>query len=69
MKKKGDAQLQSILDVTERMIVISDEGFAACNDDGCLLVNGLVRECAYRLRDAAELELDVHSTNAKGGAA
>ncbi len=53
--------------MAERMIVISEQGFATCNDDGCLLLNGLVRECAYRLRDAAERERAVHATKAKGG--
>ena len=42
------------------MVVISEQGFASCDDDGCLLLNGMVRECAYRLRDAAEHERDVH---------
>ena len=41
------------------MVVISERGFASCEDDGCLLLNGMVRECAYRLRDAAERERDV----------
>ena len=52
--------MQSILEMAERMVVISERGFASCDDDGCLLLNGMVRECAYRLRDAAERELDVH---------
>lgn len=69
LKKKVDGQIRSILEVTERMIVISEKGFATCDDDGCLLLNGMVRECAYRLRDAAELERTIHAEKLKGGPA
>jgi hypothetical protein len=42
------------------MLVISEQGFMSCEDDGCLLLSGMVRESAYRLRDAAEMERNVH---------
>lgn len=67
MKQKSDVQIRSILELTDRMIVISEQGFGSCDDYGCLLLNGLVRECAYRLRDAAELERMVHAKKTKGG--
>ena len=67
MKDNPDMQIRSILEMADRMIVISEEGFVSCDDDGCLLLNGMVRECAYRLRDAAELEQRVHGARRKGG--
>lgn len=67
MKQKSDVQISSILELADRMIVISEQGFGSCDDDGCLLLNGLVRECGYRLRDAAELERKVHTKKTKGG--
>lgn len=71
LKNKADLQIRSILEMADRMIVISEEGFGACDDDGCLLLNGMVRESAYRLRDAAEREWKVHGTkgNRAGGKA
>lgn len=69
MKHKADLQIGSILKLADRMIVLSDQGFESCEDDGCLLLNGMVRECAYRLRAAAENELQVHGEKTKGGAA
>ena len=60
MDGMSDVQIRSILEVAEMMLVISEQGFASCEDDGCLLLNGMVRECAYRIRDAAELERQVH---------
>jgi len=62
-----DVQIRSILDLADRMIEISEQGFVSCDDDGCLLLNGMVRESAYRLRDAAELERKVHGSKTKGG--
>jgi len=62
VEKNANAQIRSILELADRMIVISEHGFSCCDDDGCLLLNGLVRESAYRLRDAAERELYHHGT-------
>lgn len=60
MERNAHEQIRSILEMADRMIVISEHGFSCCDDDGCLLLNGLVRESAYRLRDAAERELEHH---------
>ncbi len=65
MKNKAELQIRSILELVDRMIVVSDQGFVFCDDDGCLLLNGMVRECAYRLRDAAERERKVHRKKGK----
>lgn len=64
-KNRGDLQIRSILEISDRMLVISEEGFMSCDDDGCLLLNGMVRECAYRLRDAAEQEWQAHGTKGR----
>lgn len=60
MQSKADLQIRSISEMAELMIIISEQGLSTCEDDGCLLLNGMVRECAYRLRDAAELERKAH---------
>lgn len=62
MRNETDVQIRSIIEMADRMIVISEKGFAHCVDDGCLLLNGMVRESAYRIRDAAERERKVHET-------
>ena len=60
VESKSDSQIQVILHLAERMITISNRGFVVSNDDGCLLLNGTLREYAYKLRDAAEREREVH---------
>lgn len=66
MHSKADLQIRSISEMAELMLVISEQGLSSCEDDGCLLLNGMVRECAYRLRDAAELERKAHLSRGKG---
>lgn len=60
VQSKSDLQIRSIVEMAELMLVISEQGLSSCVDDGCLLLNGMVRECAYRIRDAAELERKAH---------
>jgi hypothetical protein len=60
MQSDAALQIRSIFEITELMLVVSEQGLQQCEDDGCLLLNGLVRECAYRIRNAAELERKAH---------
>jgi len=62
MDNGADLQIRSIFEIAELMLVLSEQGLATCVDDGCLLLNGLLRDCAYRLRDAAEVERKSHMT-------
>lgn len=62
MKQQADLQIRSIFELAELMIVISEQGLSSSDDDGCLMLNGMVRESAYRIRDAAERERKVHTT-------
>lgn len=39
---------------------MSEEGEASAPDDGCRLLCGIVRDCAYRMRASAEKERDAH---------
>lgn len=66
MQSEGDLQIRSIAEMAELMIIISEQGLATCKDDGCLLLNGMVRESGYQLRDAAELERKAHLGQRKG---
>ena len=60
MQSGADLQIRSIFEIAELMLVLSEQGLATCADDGCLLLNGLLRDCAFRLRDAAEVERKAH---------
>jgi len=51
------AQLQRALRLAGRLIVLADEGEAEAKDDGCILLFGVVRDCAYRMRSETEKRL------------
>jgi hypothetical protein len=69
MQSSADLQIRSIFEIAELMLVISEQGLSSCADDGCLLLNGMVRECAYRIREAAELERKAHLLHGRGDVA
>lgn len=58
----ADDHFQTILDLSDQLLAISELGYSCFDHDGCLLLNGIVRDCAFRLRDAAEAERSVHLT-------
>lgn len=66
MQGNAELQIRSIVEIAELMLVLSEQGLQACKDDGCLLLNGMVRECAYRIRDAAERERKAHLDQGSG---
>ena len=48
------------LQLSKKLKELADGSVSSCEDDGCLLLNGLVRECGYRIQEAAEKEQQVH---------
>jgi len=60
MLDKADRHFKSILDLSDQLAAVAQSGFSSFDDDGSLLLNGIVRDCAFRLRDAVEVELKAH---------
>jgi hypothetical protein len=50
--------------LTKDMIVLSDQGGADSMDDSCIMLYGVVRDSAYKIRQLAENEREAHK--AKG---
>jgi hypothetical protein len=48
------------LELAEKMIRLSEEGEADAEDDGCVLLYGIVRDCAYKIRAQARQERETH---------
>jgi len=53
------------LDLSRELEALSDSGILCCEDDGCLLLNGLIRECAHKIRRSAEKEKEIHIIQGK----
>ena len=60
MLDKADRHLKAILDLSDQLAAVAQSGFSSFDDDGSLLLNGIVRDCAFRLRDAVEVEIKAH---------
>lgn len=58
--KLANQYIRKALDYARRLTVLADEGEGASRDDGCAVLYGIVRDCAYKIRNSAERERDVH---------
>ena len=52
--------IREALEASRNLIILADEGEAESRDDGCAVLYGIVRDCAYRIRIRAEAERDLH---------
>ena len=54
--------IKESLRLARELIILADEGERYSRDDGCVLLFGVVRDCAYKIRKQAEAEMDSHRT-------
>jgi hypothetical protein len=52
--------LRESIDLSAKMLDLADRGVGGCQDDGCLVLYGIIRDCAYRIGAGAEKELREH---------
>ena len=52
--------IRKAMDMARQLTVLADEGEAAARDDGCAVLCGVLRDCAYKIRGRAELERATH---------
>ncbi len=52
--------IRKALDLARHLVILADKGEAHCKDDGCVALYGVIRDCAYKIRDSAERELKIH---------
>lgn len=41
-----------------KMLRMAEDGILTCEDDSCLLLYGVIRDCGYKIRRTAEQEQD-----------
>ena len=64
MTRICNEHIRQALRETKALMILADEGEAASQDDGCMVLYSVVRDCAYKIRAEAEREKDAHK--AKG---
>ena len=52
--------IKKSLQFANDLTLLADEGEAQSTDDGCALLYGVIRDCAYKIRSQANREKDVH---------
>lgn len=52
--------IRETLKICSSMIHLARCGEEAAQDDGCLILYGELRDCAYRIREKAERERQMH---------
>jgi len=65
MKQLCNEHIKESLDLVRSLIILADEGERDSSDDGCRLLYGVIRDCAYKIKNEAERERSVHQTNNK----
>ena len=65
--RKCNQNILEALELAKKLIILSDEGEAASEDDSCSVLYGIIRDCAYRIRDQAERERVSHVDQGRWG--
>lgn len=63
--KEFNENLLKALQLSKELMLLADKGDLERNDDGCGVVYGVVRDCAYKLKNEAERERDSHKQKDK----
>ncbi len=60
MAQKCNSHIKRAFELARELTILADEGEADSGDDGCVLLYGVVRDCAYKVRNQAEREKKDH---------
>lgn len=63
MKQSCNEHIKKSLDMVRSLIILADDGERDSNDDGCRLLYGVIRDCAYKIKNEAERERFAHQAN------
>ncbi len=59
-REGGSDDLECTVALAAELIELSDKGVGECPTEGCLVLNGVLLDCGYRIRELAERELQIH---------
>ena len=48
------------LELARKLTIVADEGERDAEDDSCVVLYGVIRDCAYKIRRQAEQERQAH---------
>ena len=60
MTHECNENIRKALRMATDLMILADSGEMAMEDDGCGVLYGVVRDCAYKIRAEAEREREAH---------
>ena len=60
MASACNEHIVEVLKMARQLLILADMGDLDSEDDGCRVLYGVVRDCAYKIRAQAERERDAH---------
>ena len=60
MARACNKHIFEVLEMARQLLVLADIGDLDSEDDGCRVLYGIVRDCAYKIRSQAEREREAH---------
>ena len=69
MKRECNLNIREALDMAKQLNILADKGDLDSEDDGCRVLYGVIRDCAYKIRAQAERERESHRSKGKWDAA
>ncbi len=65
MDRDCNRHIKKALKFARALTVLADDGEEFSDDNGCVLLYSVVRDCAYKIRSEAEREKEAHQTKGK----
>ncbi len=63
--KQCNKNIQDLIELSEKLLTLSDQGDVDRNDDSCGVLYGVARDAAYKLLSLAEDEKKRHVSSGK----
>lgn len=62
-----DRHIEEAIELARQLTILADEGEADAEDDSCMLLYCIVRDCAYKIRKQALQERENHARAGSAG--
>jgi len=56
-KCKNTKLILDAMELADNMLVMVNNGVPECEDDSCLMIYGIIRDCGYKIRRTVKQEL------------
>lgn len=60
MVSSENTNIRKALGISAQLNLLADQAEMESEDDGCRVLYGVIRDCAYKIRQRAEYEREMH---------